>query len=78
MGKELGGRTKMMSCLTGMWEATRMTKRKVMESSFGHLATFTKETTEMMKERVMERCTLLIKLFTRVFGKEVFRPETLL
>ena len=39
MAKALGERTKMMLHPTGMWEVIRMTKRKVMESSFGHLAT---------------------------------------
>ena len=78
MAKALGERTKMMLHPTGMWEVIRMTKRKVMESSFGHLATFTRETIEMMRERVTERCTLQIGQCTKAIGKEVFRLETLL
>ena len=78
MAKALGERTKMMLHPTGMWEVIRMTKRKVMESSFGHLATFIRETIETMRERVTERCTLQIRQCTRAIGKEVFRLETLL
>ena len=71
--KVLGRKIKTSRLLISMLEITSLTRNTDLESSFGHLATFTRETIETMREKVTERCTLQIRQCTRVIGKEVFR-----
>jgi hypothetical protein len=73
MVKALGGRIKMISSAIVTWDLTRMIGSMDMESSIGSQATSTKVTTSTMRGMAMVKCTLLMVLFIRGIGQEVFR-----
>jgi len=56
-------------------DSTVLTRRMDRALSLGKVETSTMETTSMMKETVMEKCTGQMAPSTKVNGKKVFNTE---
>ena len=75
MAKESGRRSKMYQIAITMKVNTKMTRKMDMGSFIGKVGMFTKETTRMMKETDMVRCSGLTVLNIKENGKKGFNME---